>query len=547
MTQRSITNALIIAVALGCKLSFIAPVAAEEIPSPDGVQAAPAEEMQQEQPGEQTFTIRRFVIEGTNLFTAEELQQQLRQFVGRKKTAADVERARDTLEIFFHDQGYPTVMVNIPEQSVQNRVIRLEVIENRVGKVTLTGNSWYTSEKILADLPSIAPGKVIKLQDLQQEVNRLNRNPDLKVIPEMQPGTEPGTVDLSLQVTDKQPLHGALELNNRSSHDTTESRLTGSLRYDNLWQRDHTLSFLYQTSPEKLSEVQVASASYTMPAPWDRENKIVLYGVWSNSQTTTTGAFQTVGKGIIIGSRLIVPLPAVGDYSQTLSLGLDYKDFEETNGMGGAESTTPISYLPASAAYNGLLRDDSGTTAFNAAVNVSFRGLVSEESKFENKRYKARSNYIFMTAGAERNQKLPWDFTLLARLDGQIADQPLISNEQYIAGGVESVRGYRESEASGDQGVHGVVELAAADLLGKSGKEGYRLTPYLFYDYAQVWLKEPLPGQTDDINLQGAGIGLRGLLFNAIDYQTDLGFALRDTSQTTAGDVRLHFRLRYQF
>lgn len=548
MTRRSVTNACIIAVALSCLLSFISPVAAEEIPSPAEAQSAPAEEMPQDQPGEQTFTIRRFVIEGTSLFTAEELQQQLRQFVGRKKTAADVERARDTLEIFFHDQGYPTVMVNIPEQSVQNRVIRLEVIENRVGKVTLTGNSWYTTGKILADLPSIAPGQVIRLQDLQQEVNRINRNPDLKVIPEMQPGALPGTVDLTLQVTDKLPLHGTVELNNRSSHDTTETRLSGSLHYDNLWQRDHSLSLLYQTSPEKLSEVQVASASYTMPAAWDREDKIVLYGVWSNSETTTTGDFQTVGKGIIIGSRMIVPLPAVGDYSHTAILGLDYKDFEETNGLPGTEaSKTPISYLPFSAAYNALLPDDSGTTAYNAAVNVSFRGLVSDEREFEDKRYKARGNYIFMTAGAERNQKLPADLTLLARLDGQIADQPLVSNEQYIAGGVESVRGYRESEASGDQALHGVVELAAADLLGKTGKERYSLIPYLFYDYAKVWLKDPLPEQADVINLQGAGIGLRGLLFNVIDYQTDLGFALRDTSQTATGDVRLHFRLRYQF
>jgi hemolysin activation/secretion protein len=362
-----------------------APAGSGEAPA---VNEQPAGE-ESAKPDQQTFTIRRFAIEGTALFRAEELQQQVRQYLGRGRTAADVEGARDVLERFFHDQGYPTVMVNIPEQSVQNKVIRLEVIENRVGTVTLTGNSWFTTEKIMAELPSIAPGQVIKLQELQQEINRINRNPDFKVIPDMQPGKTPETVDLSLKVEDSLPLHGSLEINNRSSHDTTATRLLASLRYDNLWQREHSLSAQYQISPQNTSQVQVASGSYSLPAPWNRDDRIVLYGVWSNSDTTSVGDYKTIGKGYILGTRVIVPMRAIGDYNHTAVLGFDYKDFEETGGLLGSSGLkTPVSYSPLSLAYSAVMRDEGGQTSFNSAVNLSFRGAVANERQFEEKRYK---------------------------------------------------------------------------------------------------------------------------------------------------------------
>ena len=84
----------------------------------------------------------------------------------------------------------------------------------------------------------------------------------------MQLGKTPETVDISLKVKDSLPLHGSLEINNRATHDTTELRLSGALRYDNLWQRDHSVSFQFQLSPQDPDEVRVFSASYTRaPVP----------------------------------------------------------------------------------------------------------------------------------------------------------------------------------------------------------------------------------------------------------------------------------------
>lgn len=496
----------------------------------------------------ESFTIKGFIVDGTGLFSQDQLQKQIKGFVGRGKSAADVEGARDALERFFHDQGYPAMLVNIPAQSSKDRVFRLEVIENRIGNVLVSGNRWVSTEKILRDIPSIMPGQALNLKNLQKETNAANRNPDFKAIPEMQPGKEPGTIDIALKIQDHLPLHGSLELNNRASHDTTALRMNAALRYDNLWQRDHSLSLQYQISPQAPDEVEIVSTSYTLPTFWNHDDKLVVYGVVSNSNTNSAAGYSNLGKGTVIGSRLIMPLQGMDGFFHNAVAGFDYKDFSETVGLAGASGVkTPITYFPVTASYSAYLKDDSGLTSFTSGVTVIFRGAVSNPRQFEDKRFKARGNSIAMTAGVERNQQLPGGFTLLAKVDGQLSDQPLISNEQYSAGGVESVRGYRESEASGDNALHGVIELAAPELLRQTCKERFSATPYLFYDIAHLGTRDPQAGQDWSADLQGIGFGVRGALLKGMDFQTDLGFPLRENNRTKAGDAHFYFKVRYQF
>ncbi|NWF56531.1 MAG: hypothetical protein HXY45_17225, partial [Syntrophaceae bacterium] len=96
---------------------------------------------------ETTFTILSFSIEGNTLFPGKDLEKVLRQHLGLGKTAADVEKARNALEKYYHDKGYPAVLVNIPEQTVQEGTIRLQVIESKIGRIRVTGNRFVTEGK----------------------------------------------------------------------------------------------------------------------------------------------------------------------------------------------------------------------------------------------------------------------------------------------------------------------------------------------------------------------------------------------------------------
>jgi hemolysin activation/secretion protein len=496
---------------------------------------------------EPKFRIFDIAVEGNTLLSPEEVRSVIEPFIGPGKTAADVETARDRLEQYYHEVGFPAVLVNIPEQSVHNGRFTLQAIESTVGRLTVTGNRWYSADLILNELPSLREGQAVYVPAIEADLGRLAGVPDLKVTPSMHPGSEAGTVDVALKVEDKMPLHGSLEINNRNSLNTSETRLNGMLRYDNLWQRLHSISAQFQTAPEEPSEVLVLSGSYLMPAPWANTHKLVAYGVYSDSDTGFGEGFKTIGEGYVAGFRYLLPLERVNSLNHNLTLGCDYKDFKESQTL-----ETRVSYLPFMMGYNAGLPDGSGMTSFGANINVAFRGFVTKRDEFEQKRNRARGNYVYLTAALERSQKLPAGLGLYVKVDGQVSDQPLISNEQFVAGGMDTVRGYRESEASGDNGVHGTVELLGPDLGKLAGLAGRAaVMPYLFYEAASLAIKEPLPEQEDDFTIQSVGGGVRGLLFSHLDYQVDWAYALKDmkgsAENTRQGDSRVLFKVKYQF
>jgi len=84
-------------------------------------------------------------------------------------------------------------------------------------------------------------------------------------------------------------------------------------------------------------------------------------------------------------------------------------------------------------------------------------------------------DFIFHTTGHCR-------FTL-----GQVASEPLISNEQFGAGGVNSVRGYREGEVFGDDGWRASIEQKTpAYIIGPlGGHQRLAVRGSIFMDYAK--------------------------------------------------------------
>jgi hemolysin activation/secretion protein len=533
--------------ASACYASAQDPAAAGQ---PDAAAAAAAATGQLAEP-EPSFEINDFRIEGNTLFAPQRIEELLDPLVGTERGAADVERARDALEKLYHDEGYPTVLVNIPEQSAESGLIRLQVIESRIGATRVTGNRHFSTQQILRSLPALAPGEILYVPRVQTQVAKLNRSADIKVVPAMSPGKALGSVDVEIKTEDHSSWHGFAELNNKYSANTSTLRTSAGLQYDNLWSRQHSLSLQYQVSPQKPSEVNVASLAYTMPAPWSTDDSLVLSGVYSDSDSTVVQSTHTLGKGHIVGTRYLASLPGYGSYLQSAVLGVDYKKFDETTGVGDLKAgpkKTPIEYLPFSLSYSGTLPDAGGLTSFSAGLAWAFRGAVSSQQQFAEKRFKARGNYLTGTLAAERSQTLPGGFSGLFKVDGQLTDQPLISNEQYSAGGMDSVRGYLEGAQAGDNALHAVTEISAPDLAPALGLgERFQLLPYLFYDAAVLWVKEPLPGQAKQMQLQGSGVGLRGFLWRDLQYQLDFALALSDSGDSRAGDSRIHFKLRYQF
>jgi hemolysin activation/secretion protein len=494
------------------------------------------------------FDIWEIAVEGNTLLERGLIERIVYQHLGPQKNIDAVEQARQALEQAYRDAGYPTVFVDIPEQDVKEGVVRLQITEGKIERLRVTGSRFYSLGKITSAVPSLTAGTVPKMAQVQAELEQLNRaSPDRSVAPVLRAGKTPGTVEVELKVKDELPLHGSFEVTNRNTADTSSTRTQASLRYDNLWQRYHSISMQYQTAPEAPDEVRVLAGTYVMPFI-DATSKLALYAVKSDSDVATVSALSVIGNGTIFGARAVFPFPSQPDFFHSLVLGVDYKDFNESLVLQGADNiNTPISYLPWSVRYEGMLRHGAHSTRFGVGTTFSLRGVGNDQQEFEDKRFLARSNFMHLNVMLAHTHALPQGFSLSGRIEGQLADSPLISNEQFAAGGAESVRGYRESQALGDDGVFGFVELQTPNLIREGWKWPGQLKALMFVDGAKLRVREPLAGQQPDYELSSAGVGLRFDAWSHLTGALDLAWPLQDSGDISAGEERVHFRLAYEF
>lgn len=496
------------------------------------------------------FDLLELRVKGNTLLDKKQLERTVYRFLGPDKSIDNVELARAALESLYQANGFQTVSVDIPEQDVKNGVVYLQVVEGKVSKLRVKDSRYFALGKIKAAVPELAEGNVPNMPKMQQQLAELaGQSPDRQIQPILRAGETPGTLEVDLKVKDEMPLHGRVELNGRNTSTTSRLRLVSSLRYDNLWQAFHSASLMYQVSPENNAEVDVWAGTYALPL-FDSPTRLAFYAVSSssNAQIASAGALSVIGIGNIYGARLVHPFKALPDYYHSGTLGVDYKDFKEDLNLIGADAIkTPISYTPFMAQYSGTLNGDGRQTSFELGAHWSFRGLGNSQAEFENKRYLAKANYMYLTGDLKHQQDLPWGMSLVGHFAGQAADTPLISNEQFSLGGAQSVRGYFETQALADDAVFGSLELHSPHLGLADWEAVDELKLLAFLDAGKGWVKNPLKGNAKGNFLSSAGVGLRFQVWKHLSGAFDVGIPFSGLAPVSSGDPRVHFNIATDF
>jgi hemolysin activation/secretion protein len=501
------------------------------------------------------FDLLEFEIDGNSVLPDLVVERAVYPHLGPGRGFDDVEAARAALEKAYQDSGYLSVSVVIPQQKVADGVVRLQVMEGAVERLKVSGNQYHARAEIRAEVPELAPGSVPYFPSMQAQLGELNRTPDRRVTPLLRPGRTPGKLEVELAVEDKLPLHGSLELNNRQSPNTSSQRLEAGLRYDNLFQRQHGFGLNYVTSPENTTEVRMLSASYSLPL--GRGRSLSFTGLVSDSNIAAAADSAVIGKGSTYGLRLALPLHGLAQtptFFHNLAIGFDAKDFKETQNLFGADTkVSPLRYTPFTAQYTAGSFSEIGELLGNVSLTAGLRGgsqrLVDCQGEvmdqFACRRAGAQANFSYLRGDLSYTHRiLGWE--IFARGDFQAARAPLVSNEQFLAGGADSVRGYLEGEVAGDMGWRLRTELKTPSLVDP---EPVSIRLAVFLDAAALRLQDPLAGQIGSFSLAGGGLGLRVKAAKYYQLSVDWARAFRAGAQgqTLEGGNRVHARLNASF
>lgn len=494
------------------------------------------------------FDVLEFEVEGNTVLPEIDIERAVYPFLGPGRGLEAVEAAVEALEQAYRNAGYLTVFVDIPEQKVDTGLVKLRVTEGRVERLKVSGTRYYAAGEIRRRLPSLAEGGVPWFPAMQKELGTYNRQPGRSLTPLLRAGRTPGTVEVELRATEQSPFHGGIEVNNRQTPNTTELRIQGSLRYDNLFQRDHSLAVQYQTAPLDRNEVRVISGTYVAPLP-KSGHILAVYAVRSRSDIAAVGDIRVAGNANIFGARYIVPVRGTERFNHSVTFGLDRKDFGESVTLVGADTlNNPISYSPLSLGYAASVNGAKGVTRAGVTATSVPRGFLGNDGReFALKRFRATANFLAVRADVSREQRIAGDASWFLRLGGQLASGPLIATEGYFAGGFDSVRGYLESERVGDNGVFGSIELRTPNYGSEESPRLQDLTGFAFVDAAQLRLLDPLPSQVARFDLLGTGAGLKVRAWKALNAQAVVAVPLEDAFMTRRNQPRVHFRVAYDF
>jgi hemolysin activation/secretion protein/AraC-like DNA-binding protein len=266
------------------------------------------------------FTVDRYDVMGNTVLPSNVISRVLAPYTGDAVDTNKISKAIAALQSEYFHRGYFTVKVTVPQQSVANKVIYFQVTEGRLAAVKILHNHYYSSNNIMAALPYVktleSGERILNAKVFQTELDRANSNPDRQISPEVRAGPEPGTSALILDIKDRIPLHGRLDLDNYSPPGTPELRINANASYGNLWQLDHSLGLQYGFSPS-YSKPSIGGDAHEMLTPLDTPEVTYYSGYYRAPLGAPAAVESQIAQdqthfGYNETTRQFVPPPATG-------------------------------------------------------------------------------------------------------------------------------------------------------------------------------------------------------------------------------------------
>ncbi|MCC5828967.1 MAG: ShlB/FhaC/HecB family hemolysin secretion/activation protein [Phycisphaeraceae bacterium] len=422
----------------------------------------------------------------------------------------------------------------------------------------------------------VGEDQIIRLDQIDRYVGRLNRHPGRRVDPILAPSEVEGRFRLDYMVTEPDPWSVYAQVTNTGTPTTGRWRQRFGFIHNNLTNADDILSLDYMTGD--FDQVHAFSGSYSRPLDDASRIRARVFGSWSQYRADEVGLalIDLRGEGYTIGGDLTVNVFQQGSLFVDLIGGLRYDRSEAQNITFDTRGDTGFVILSG-----GVLLDHRQRTRSTSASIIfetslpGIAGTQGDQLTSLGRDNSSRSwvampyslsHTLFLDAlGRDADQPLALAHELALSVRGQVVfgGDRVPPTYTQTAGGFYTVRGYPDSFTSGDNAFIGTVEYRMhIPSLFEPGE------PHTLFGRPMRWRPEQVGGPTDwnliarafldvgftssnnafafesDHTLIGAGVGLEMTLWQNLQARMDLGFPLHEvdngTTRVKPGSARIH-------
>jgi len=493
--------------------------------------------------------VRKIVVTGNTVFTPEELAGVTAPYENRPLNNEDLESLRRSLTLYYIDHGYINSGAILPDQTVVDGIITIQIVEGKLSSIEIEGNKWFR-DSYIKDRLAIGAGPPVNLNPLQQRLQFLQQDPRIsRIHADMRPGTRPGESILKVNVEEKTPLYAWLAFNNYQSPSVGAEQGVLTLAHQNLTGHGDILNLTYGRSKGMNPLIDVW---YSLPVTVHDTTLFLRYR--KNDFNVIDEVFDpldTESRCNIYEITLRQPLYRT--LNQEFAVALTGNYLEDKTFLLGE----PFSFYP------GVENGESAVTALRFSQEWIYRtqhevlaarsrfsfGIDALDATVHGSSLTPDGRFLSWLGQFQWARVLKtWDTQLLFRTDVQISNQPLLPLEQIAVGGRYTVRGYRENLLVRDQALIASLELRIPIVQNAAWAEYLQLVPFSDYGYAK---NKDLPTFYPR-SIYSVGLGLRWgvpLMKSPAELKLDFefywGYALVDVNPPDHNlqDDGIHFQI----
>lgn len=499
------------------------------------------------------FVVKSFQVEGTNPLSEAASVAALAPFLGLHTGIDRLLAATDALNVALRDGGFSFYRATLPPQALDRGTVTLKIVAFGLHSVSVRGQQHFSEASIERSLPALVAGAAPNTRAIARDLAVANEHPSKTLKVNFRESEElPDMLDAVVNVSDERPWNLFAGVNDIGTAETGRSRVSVGGQYTDLTGHDDILSGSFTTSFENFNDVRQYAGFYQLP----------LYGIgsWLNAfyvhSDVAVGNVQNVfdvsGAGEFVGLSLRHPLLALGRYHHAVSAGLQDRLFDTAvslaaNGQTNLANSTKARSRPLSLRYDGGYnwRTTSLDFYLDFNQNLSFGGH-NHDLDYEHARHGANASWKALRFGALVTQRLPYDFSGVARMTGQYANEPLLPGEELGFGGAKTVRGFAERVVAGDKGLILNFELWSPPI---TRLLDVRLLGFVDIGHKVLEQHDPRSRQRPNDTLSSVGVGARWQWHKQLTLAVDYGLPLAHASGETAdrGTSKWHLDLQYRY
>ena len=472
--------------------------------------------------------INDFRFEGNTVVSTERLEAVLQDLKGQELSLEELKGAADRLTDLYRKDGYFTVRAAVPAQDIRDGTVRFQILENKLDKITIEGNKRYSTEFIRWFLEPLETMELPNEKLVNRQLLLLNDFPELQASTVVNAGDQPGTVNLAAQISDDHPTHFTIDYNNFGSRFTGRDRVGATLDFGNLSGNGDRL-ILRGLRSLAANGVTVGTLSYSLPVSNSGTRASVLFSNAAYGVGQELEILDIRGDALIAGAFVSHPVVRQANWNLDATAGFMYQNVEDTilDTTVSRDRLREI-VLGVSTDWSGL----SGRNYLNLRMTQDLGGALGgmEPNDPQGSR-QAGGGFNKWNVDLARIQQFDQHFYAVGRFSHQFANRPLPNAEQFALGGIDSVRGYSQAAYLGDAGYSASGELRWQPL---SGQNLNLLSLVGFIDHGSAYLKRPALGEIGDIDMTGAGVGIRLNLPAETQIRADIGWPIGDNAITNA-------------